>query len=379
MTQFRVGIARGDDPKENVRAAVDLAGGWSERATRARRVFVKVNLTVDRESGSGAVTHVLVVEAIVELLKESGVRYIAVGDGTGAPWPTSRNWKAAGYSHLPGKYGVKLVDLNRARTRRVEVPDHKNFAALEIPEVVLDADMLVVATPPKTHDDGLFTLCGKSLFGIPPNRFYGAPRAIFHKLGQQATVYDINQAVSIDFAFIDGTVAMELGFGDGRPVPLRLIVAGSNSLAVDTVAMHLIGQDPRRCAYLRYLAKARGGPAGLDEIEVLGATVEEAGRKLLSPWDDPALAKADSADLKVVGKRVIFEEAPPKEKLELRPQVDRSACIGDGLCGHYCPEVFELRDDDKAYVIVERPDPSLLPKIELAARVCPTKVIAVYS
>ncbi len=33
------------------------------------------------------------------------------------------------------------------------------------------------------------------------------------------------------------------------------------------------------------------------------------------------------------------------------PIVDQEACIGCGACIDACPEVFELRDDQKAYVI----------------------------
>jgi ferredoxin len=36
-----------------------------------------------------------------------------------------------------------------------------------------------------------------------------------------------------------------------------------------------------------------------------------------------------------------------------KPVVDYDLCTGCGTCVELCPEVFELRDDEKAYVIAE--------------------------
>ncbi len=55
------------------------------------------------------------------------------------------------------------------------------------------------------------------------------------------------------------------------------------------------------------------------------------------------------------------------------PVVDYDLCIGCGSCVEICPEVFELRDDEKAYVIGE--DKCNTCDCEDAANVCPTEAI----
>lgn len=55
--------------------------------------------------------------------------------------------------------------------------------------------------------------------------------------------------------------------------------------------------------------------------------------------------------------------------------VDRDRCEGNARCVAAAPEVFELRDDDQAYVLIEQPGEDLRPKIEHAARVCPRQAI----
>ena len=60
----------------------------------------------------------------------------------------------------------------------------------------------------------------------------------------------------------------------------------------------------------------------------------------------------------------------------MKATVDDS-CIGCGLCEDVCPEVFELRDDGLAYVIVN----SIPPEAESCAREaedsCPVDAIHV--
>ena len=56
-----------------------------------------------------------------------------------------------------------------------------------------------------------------------------------------------------------------------------------------------------------------------------------------------------------------------------KPAIDYDLCIGCGSCVEICAEVFELRDDEKAYVICE--DKCNTCDCEDAANVCPTEAI----
>ncbi len=62
----------------------------------------------------------------------------------------------------------------------------------------------------------------------------------------------------------------------------------------------------------------------------------------------------------------------------MRPEVDHTLCIGDGICADICPEVFELRDDNLAYVINESPSTDLADKVQEAADACPTSAIIIH-
>ena len=55
--------------------------------------------------------------------------------------------------------------------------------------------------------------------------------------------------------------------------------------------------------------------------------------------------------------------------------LDRHACEGNARCSDVAPEVFEVRDDDKAFVKLENPPPALTEKVKLAVKLCPRQAI----
>jgi ferredoxin len=61
----------------------------------------------------------------------------------------------------------------------------------------------------------------------------------------------------------------------------------------------------------------------------------------------------------------------------MKPVIDHDLCIGCGNCEDTCPEVFELREDGLAYVIVEAPDETLYGCVRDAVDSCPVEAISV--
>lgn len=57
--------------------------------------------------------------------------------------------------------------------------------------------------------------------------------------------------------------------------------------------------------------------------------------------------------------------------------VDRHACEGNARCSDVAPEVFEVRDDDKAFVKLENPPANLTEKLKLAVKLCPRQAISI--
>lgn len=61
----------------------------------------------------------------------------------------------------------------------------------------------------------------------------------------------------------------------------------------------------------------------------------------------------------------------------MRVTVNPDLCEGNLRCVQAAPEVFEVRDDDQAHVLVPEPPQSLRAKVERAARLCPRQAITI--
>jgi ferredoxin len=59
----------------------------------------------------------------------------------------------------------------------------------------------------------------------------------------------------------------------------------------------------------------------------------------------------------------------------MRVVVDHNLCEGNGRCVEVAPQVFELRDDDRSYVLTQSPPQDLRTKVQLAATLCPRQAI----
>ena len=60
----------------------------------------------------------------------------------------------------------------------------------------------------------------------------------------------------------------------------------------------------------------------------------------------------------------------------MKVQVSHDKCEGHGKCQQAAPEVFELRDDDLSYVLVDDVSEELKAKVERAIRLCPRQAIS---
>ena len=60
----------------------------------------------------------------------------------------------------------------------------------------------------------------------------------------------------------------------------------------------------------------------------------------------------------------------------MRVEVNWDACESNALCMAAAPEVFEVRDDDYLYLLIEGEIPDeLRSKVEEAVRVCPKQAL----
>jgi ferredoxin len=61
----------------------------------------------------------------------------------------------------------------------------------------------------------------------------------------------------------------------------------------------------------------------------------------------------------------------------MRIVVDYALCESNAVCMRLVPEVFEVRDDDRLYLLTEQPLEALRARVEEAVRRCPKQALSV--
>jgi ferredoxin len=57
--------------------------------------------------------------------------------------------------------------------------------------------------------------------------------------------------------------------------------------------------------------------------------------------------------------------------------VDYNRCESNARCMQVAPDIFEVRDDDKLYVLNENPPESARDRVIKAVRVCPKQALSI--
>jgi uncharacterized protein (DUF362 family)/ferredoxin len=302
------------------------------------RVVVKPNLLLPTAPERAITTHPAVVAALAAAIAGAGGSAV-VAESPGAGLPNSvrileRVYRATGMAELEQKGQVELSrDL---RVKSISWPSGRVVKRLDLLVALHGANKVISVSKLKTHTYMTFTGAVKNLFGAVP----GLAKAGYHaKLPDPARfadmLLDVAMAVGPRLHVMDAVLALE-GDGPGtggRPRHLGLLLASTDPVALDAIACSLVGLPLERVPTL-LAAKERGLWSGrLDDIEVVGADLNEA---RVGDFVPPVRAP-DPTGFARRGRinRVLTVLA--RDALNPRPRPQKSACSGCNSCVRACP------------------------------------------
>jgi uncharacterized protein (DUF362 family) len=296
--------------RREIRAMFEQIGGLGDIIKPGSRVVIKVNLTggikfsgeLAKDGINAHWTHPELARAVGEALIDAGAKELFIIESL----YEDTTFKVAGYTEIADALGARLINLNN--------PDpYDDFIHQEVGEgwsvyeefifnrLVSEADAFVSIAKLKCHNNCGVTLAMKNQIGLVPVKYYGSAarsdiRSALHGTGEEArtrlpkVIVDLVQARPIDLAVIDGIKTTEGGEGPwikntfGMVEP-GILIASKNPVATDSVATAAMGFNPNARDFetpfvssVNYLALACEKGLGtnlLDEIEVLGAKLEE--------------------------------------------------------------------------------------------------------
>ena len=261
--------------KKAVANSIELAGGLKRAVCRGHKVVVKPNCVVPVSWKTGAVTNPHVVKAVCRLALEAGAKSVMIAEGSGVGEDTLAAFQKCGLTRVAEELGIALIDLKKEETVAVQIPSGRIFDNLQIPRIILDADVIINVPVIKTHNSFPATLGLKNIKGI----IRESDKKRFHRKGLANSIVDLNTIVQPAITVLDGSVGMEgLGPVSGTPANLGLIISSFDTVAADAVAALVIGVDPTEIEYIHLAGEANLGKADLSQIEIRGMPLDQARR-----------------------------------------------------------------------------------------------------
>ena len=292
---------------EEVKAGLERVlkglGGLTKFVKPGQRVVIKPNVVSDHglRNGiytGGIVTDLKVVKALTEiLLPVAGEVIIAEGSSINRS-ETSRMYAHYGYDTIPllDEKRVRLVDLNADGLVEKAVPGGKRMMSRKVPVTLEQADVIISVPVLKIHFAAIVSLAVKHLQGaVPPIEKY-----MTHFFGLWQNLVNIHHLVKPALTIIDGLTGLEdFGPVSGVPKKMDLLIGGVNPVAVDAVAMRIMGLDPASSPPV-WLAYMQGlGPIEEELITLVGPPVEE----VRSPFVQPVIDLTGGRDITIHAER----------------------------------------------------------------------------
>jgi len=262
--------------REAIWEAVDLIGGLEEAFRRSDRVLIKPNLLMPMNYRDGGVTNPIVVEAVIDILQDFGIKKIIIGEGAVVGEKTLKCFEATGLDKIAERKNVLIVDLKKDKFVPMSITNGKVFRILKIPEIVANADAVINIPVLKTHDIFPVSLGLKNMKGV----IHENDKQRFHSLDLAQCIVDLNKLVLPRLTIIDGTIGMEgLGPVYGTPANMGIIIASNDTVAADTIGSMVMGINPFDTKYIKLAAEQELGNAYISKIEVLGNSIKEVQKK----------------------------------------------------------------------------------------------------
>lgn len=285
--EAKVAVVRAENRRGAVAEALSLLGDHRLGSLSSDAVVVPHLATSSR---AGRSTHPDTLSAVVDLLLAAGARRITVAAASPLPGESGTPWfERLGYAGELWKRPVLFLALNSI-SQEFRNREHPGEYRFELPDRFPRSECrvsLAVANGPGLRGTGFGFAGLLNLLG-PTDRARLEPFAraggLFDRLlGRSTVLRESTEALAraSELVAIAGEVRPTLSVIDtfanagrsGPRAPRRaqgLVFAGTDPVAVDSVAAALLGANPRRIGYLALAQSAGLGLADLSRIEVVG-------------------------------------------------------------------------------------------------------------
>jgi uncharacterized protein (DUF362 family) len=319
----RLYVAGGDNPAMMVRRILERMKPETGLKPDAA-IGLKPNLVVSKGWQSGATTNPAICAAVIEYFFERGFKNLVIIESSWLAVDTARAYKDCGYDKLAHQYGVELIDVKKDRYQTREFDGMR----IDISACAMALDLLINLPLIKGHCQTGMTCALKNMKGLIPDR----EKRRFHTMGLHKPIAYLNRMISPSLTIADGTCTDPSFEEGGDPAYLGMMVAGYDSVLVDTYAAGLLGLRPTEIEYIQTAAHIGVGSADLTGAEIVyldGASHAEAVTRSATLDAAKACVDADQSCSACYSSLI----SALLRLAETKPLDDMKICIGQGYKG----------------------------------------------
>ncbi|MFN2454468.1 MAG: DUF362 domain-containing protein [Pyrinomonadaceae bacterium] len=265
--------------------AIDYLGGIEKFVRAGQSVLIKPNQTGYFLADEGMTTDPRVVAALIRLCFDAGASRVMVAEGSGVD-STRIVMQATGMTPACQAAGAEIVYFDDCEYRETDIPRGKAIQRIALPVPLLDADVIINVCKGKTHHMDPITGAIKNWVGCIA---LGHGREQHHDAHCFAEYVDIMTVTKPALNICDAII---IGEGDGpvanTPRWCGCVLASTDPVAMDVTICQLFTLDHKDHQFAAEGAERGLGTNKLEEISIVGASLEEARIEVRRPrqgWD----------------------------------------------------------------------------------------------
>jgi len=294
-------------------------------------ILLKPNLLSRRSPERAVTTHPAVLESVIRAVRSRNPdAEMQIGDSPGGALKRIESfWEKAGFTRVSENTGVPLVSFEDMESKPFRETGFRGLDSFSISKTAFDSPLIINIPKMKTHSFTYMTCAMKNLYGFIP----GLQKATIHKALPDHGEFSrfiayLNTLVRPALHIVDAVTSMEgNGPSSGTPVHTGLIVAGTDSMAVDMVVCRLMGISPFSVTYIKEAVRLGIGPGEENRIDVRGERIEDVRPGSFRLPSSYMLKKLFSGVFIRMFRKFIWS----------RPYVDSNGCTRCGKCIESCP------------------------------------------
>jgi uncharacterized protein (DUF362 family) len=262
-----VSVAIGERSLETVYRALDGID-FSGALSNWDRVLIKVNFITSKTWDTGTTTDPLMVEALINRIRELGKEIYVVETDASSTNADSAVVKT-GMKEMLDRVGVEFINMRHEKEQvELNVTEGKALDSFKVAKIATESAIISAAKFKGVNSVGV-TMGLKNMFGMLSDKW----KMKFHRKGIHKVIYDVCKTLPPTLTVVDGFVGLK-GFMPmkGTPVPLNTIIASTDSVACDSVGAQIAGRDPQKIDHLRWLHES--GLGEIKDYQIVGDSIE---------------------------------------------------------------------------------------------------------